>query len=1220
MLVYRIFTEKKTGFAAVSGNVLAELRSSLLIEKLEGVRIINLYEVEGISRDNFDKAVPVIFSEPATDLVYNEFPVLQADERMLAVRFLPGQYDQRADCAAQALGAFLVCEQPVVKCAGIYIFKGAVSDADFLKIKKYLINPVEARECTIEEKKTLKTEYEIPGEVEILNGFIDFSRNELIKFLDDYAVAMDIEDIEFCQDYFKSENRNPTITEIRMLDTYWSDHCRHTTFLTHINDVQIETDYINETYKKYLADKNKLGRSEKPISLMDIATMGMRKLKAEELLSDLDESEEINACSVKIDVDGEEWLLMFKNETHNHPTEIEPFGGGATCLGGAIRDVVSGRAYAYQAMRITGCSNPLMPVADTIHGKLPPRKITNTAAAGYSSYGNQAGLAGGLVQEIYHDGYMAKRMELGALVGAVKAENVVRERPREGDVVILLGGKTGRDGCGGATGSSKSHSSESHGKSSAEVQKGDALEGRKHQRLFRNPEAAKLIKRCNDFGAGGVSVAIGELADGLFIDLDKVPAKYPGLDGTELAISESQERMAVVVDKNDADKFIALANAQNLEATIVAEVKTEPRLKMQWQGRIIVDLSREFLNSSGAVKYARVRVAAPRISFGEMQNTAENWKKLVTDLNICSQRALANRFDSTAGAGTVLMPLGGKTQQTPAQAMAAKIPVQGRETKTASIMSWGFNPVLSQQSPYHGAAAAVVESIAKIVAIGGKSSGVRLTFQEYFERLKDCPERWGKPFAALLGAYEAQINLGAPSIGGKDSMSGSFEDIDVPPTLVSFAITTAKIDNIISPELKKAGSKIMYITPDYDCNNLPDYASVKRVFEKVENEIVRKNALSVWTLGAGGIAEGIFKMSIGNKIGANLKNTDELKLFTSCYGAFIIEADEEFDGAKCIGETIAEYVINYGDAQLNLNECEELWKSVLEPIFPSKTSSEPSPEKITYSGVNAAVCNPAHKTAKPRVLIPVFPGTNGEYEMQAAFEKAGADTELFIIKNLSVRALEESISEFANLIDDSNIIALPGGFSAGDEPDGASKFIAAFMSNERITEEIKNLLESRGGLTLGIGNGFQALLKLGLISPHSLSLTTNKIGRHQSQMVQTRISSVKSPWLSLCNTGEVYAAPVSCGEGRFAASEAAIQELIANGQIFSQYVDFAGEASMEIEFNPCGSMLAVEGLISADGRVLGKMAHTERVCAELVKNIPGNKDMPLFKAGVNYFV
>ncbi|MDR2532586.1 MAG: phosphoribosylformylglycinamidine synthase [Oscillospiraceae bacterium] len=1221
MSVYRIFTERKPQFAVESQNILAELRNALLISALENVRVINLYDVEGLHREDFDKAVTAVFSEPAADYVYSDLPALEADERILAAELLPGQYDQRADNAAQCAGMLFITEPPVVNYTKIYIFKGAISDTDFAKIKSYLVNAVEARECGYEAKQTLKTECEIPTEAETLDGFINLSREKLGGFLNKYGIAMDLDDIAFCQDYFKSERRNPTITEIRMLDTYWSDHCRHTTFLTFIDDVQIEADYINETYKNYLSDKSELGRADKPVTLMCLATMGMRKLKADGLLGDLDESEEINACSVKIDVNGEQWLLMFKNETHNHPTEIEPFGGGATCLGGAIRDIMSGRAYAFQAMRISGSSNPLLPVSKTIPGKLPPRKITGTAAAGYSSYGNQFGLAGGIVTEIYHDGYMAKRMELGALVGAAKAENVIRRAPVVGDVVILLGGRTGRDGCGGATGSSKSHSLESLEKSGAEVQKGDALIGRKIQRLFRNPEAAKLVKRCNDFGAGGVSVAIGELADGLFIDLDKVPVKYPGLDGTELAISESQERMAVVVDKTDAEKFIALTESENLEAVKVAEVSAEPRLKMTWKGKIIVDLSREFLNSSGAPKRAHVKITKPALIYTDMQNSAENWKKLVTDLNICSQRALIRRFDSTVGAGTVLMPLGGKTQQTPIQAMVAKIPVQGGETKTSSVMSWGFNPAVSEQSPYHGAAFAVVESIAKIVATGGKHTGVRLTFQEYFERLRDCPERWGKPFAALLGAYGAQIALKAPSIGGKDSMSGSFEDIDVPPTLVSFAVTTENADNIISPEFKKSGSKIMYIAPDYDENMMPDYVSVKRVFETAEREIERKNALSVRTIGAGGIAEGVFKMSLGNQIGANLNNIGGLKLFTPCYGAFIIEADNAFEGAEQIGETIADYAIKCNDVQINLNEYEKLWESVLEPVFPSETPPEAAPPKISYSGKNETVCNPAHKTAKPRVLIPVFPGTNGEYDMQSAFERAGAETKLFVIRNLSPADIRESVSQFSQLLKASHIIALPGGFSAGDEPNGAGKLVTAFFCNTGVADEVAALLNSRYGLMLGIGNGFQALLKLGLISPHglNLSLTGNKICRHQSQMVFTRIASVKSPWLSLCSADEIYAAPVSCGEGRFTASETIMNELIGGGQVFSQYVDLKGEPSMETAFNPGGSMCAVEGLISADGRVLGKMAHTERVSADIAKNVPGNKNMPLFAAGVEYF-
>jgi phosphoribosylformylglycinamidine synthase len=869
-------------------------------------------------------------------------------------------------------------------------------------------------------------------------------------------------------------------------------------------------------------------------------------------------------------------------------------------------------------MRITGSSDPRLPVADTIPGKLPPRVITNTAAAGYSSYGNQVGLSGGLVQEIYHDGYMAKRMELGALVGAAKASHVVRKRPEAGDVVILIGGKTGRDGCGGATGSSKSHSSDSHEKSGAEVQKGDALEGRKHQRLFRNPQAAALIKRCNDFGAGGVSVAIGELADGLFIDLNKVPAKYPGLDGTELAISESQERMAVVVCNNNAAKFIELCEAENLEAVIVAEVTAEPRLKMTWNNKIIVDLSREFLNSNGAVKHTRVKVSAPVITTPALPNNSESWKSLLTDINICSQRALVQRFDSSAGAGTVLFPLGGRTRRTPIQAMAARIPVNGGTSGVSSLMSWGFNPVVSQQSPYHGAAFAVVESVAKIVAAGGRSEGVRLSFQEYFERLKDCPERWGKPFAALLGAYSAQIALRAPSIGGKDSVSGSFEDIDVPPTLVSFAVTVAKTDNIISPEFKSAGNKIIYIAPDSDENNLPNYASVKWVFEAVEVQIANGNALSAWTLGAGGIAEGVFKMSLGNRIGANLHSIGGANLFSPCPGAFIIEAKEAFNGGSIIGETTAEYIIKCGDVNLDIAEHERLYEGVLEDVFPLKTTPCSAPPAITHAAKNTSVCAPANKTAKPRVIIPVFPGTNGEYDMQNAFGKAGAEAALLTIRNLSASAIRESVGELSRLIKTGNILALSGGFSAGSEPDGAGRFIAALLNSPQVADAVQELLR-RDGLILGIGDGFHALLNAGLLPNTEVSLTVNKTGHHASDIVYTRISSVKSPWLSLCNVGEVYAVPVSCSYGRFTASEAAMQRLIANGQVIAQYVDLDNNPSMETDLNPCGAMCAVEGIISADGRVLGKMGHTERINSDIAVNIPGNKDMLIFKAGVDYF-
>ena len=1234
MSVYRIFTEKKSGFDVESKAVLADIKIALRISSAENVRIINIYDAEGLSREDFDKAIPIVFSEPPVDYIYDELPALEADEKILAVEFLPGQFDQRADSAAQCVSILCGGERPIVKYTKVYIFKGKINETEFNKIKNYLINSVEARECGCEKQVTLKTEYEIPTEVKVLDGFIDLSSEELNIFLKKYALAMDSGDIALCQEYFREEKRNPTVTEIRMLDTYWSDHCRHTTFGTLIDNVEIEADYIKETYDEYLDGKIKLGRSEKPVTLMDIATAGMRKLKADGLIPDLDESEEINACSIKIDVEGQsdKWLLMFKNETHNHPTEIEPFGGAATCLGGAIRDPLSGRSFVYQAMRVTGSSDPLLPVSETVPGKLPPRKITTTAAAGYSSYGNQVGLATGHVAEIYHDGYMAKRMEIGAVIGAAPAGNVIRERPQDGDLVILIGGRTGRDGCGGATGSSKPHNLESLEKSGAEVQKGNAPEERKIQRLFRNKEAAKLIKRCNDFGAGGVSVAIGELADGLFIDLDKIPKKYDGLDGTELAISESQERMAVVVSKNNAEKFISLADGENLEATITAEVKAEPRLKMKWNGKIIVDISREFLNSNGAPKHSSVKVGEAEVCFTDLPNTSESWKKTVTDLNVCSQRALIQRFDSSVGASTVLMPLAGKTQQTPSQAMAAKIPVHGGDTKTASVMAWGFNPAVSKQSPYHGAMLAVIESVAKIVAAGGESDRARLTFQEYFERLKDDPERWGKPFAALLGAYKAQLALGIPSIGGKDSMSGTFEDTDVPPTLVSFAVVTENADNIISAEFKRVGSKIMYIAPDYDENTLPDFESVKRVFKTVEREIKKGNALSVWSVTNGGIAEGVFKMCVGNKIGANLENTDGLKLFTPVYGAFVIEAGEPFGEAALIGETVAEYIINCGGVRIDISEYEKLWEEVLEPVFPSKTESVPAPEKITYNGKSQAVCSPAHKTIKPRVLIPVFPGTNGEYDLGYAFERADAEAEIFVIRNLTPSAVEDSVRKFADLIKNCNIIALPGGFSAGDEPEGSGKFITAFFRNERVTDAVHDLLKQRDGLMFGVCNGFQALIKLGLV-PHgeikpltdeSLTLTFNKIGRHQSQIAYTRVCSVKSPWLSGCAVDEVYAVPVSHGEGRLVVSggagEKAFHELAGGGQVFTQYVDLDGRPSMDTAFNPNGSLCAAEGILSPDGRVLGKMGHTERISADCAKNIPGNKNMPLFKSGVKYFL
>ena len=1230
-MVYRIYVEKKPQFAVDGGAVLADLNVALGIKTVENVRIINRYDCEKLPKENFEAAVPTVFSEPPVDEVYYELPKPAADERMFAVEFLPGQFDQRADSAAQCIQMLCPGERPVVKYAKIYVLKGKISDEEFARIKHYLINAVESRECGFDKYDTLEVKYTIPTSVETLTGFINKTDAELADFVVHYGLAMDNDDIKFCQDYFKSEHRDPTITEIRMIDTYWSDHCRHTTFGTIIDNADIKPSYIADTYAEYKADRHELGRDNKPLCLMDIATLAAKKLKKDGILKDLDESEEINACSVriKVDVDGrdEDWLLMFKNETHNHPTEIEPFGGAATCLGGAIRDPLSGRSYVYQAMRVTGASDPLLPVEKTIKGKLPPRKITTTAAAGYSSYGNQIGLATGHVAEIYHPGYMAKRMEIGAVIGAAPAENVRRERPAPGDIIILLGGRTGRDGCGGATGSSKAHSIQSLDTCGAEVQKGNAPEERKLQRLFRNPDATKLIKRCNDFGAGGVSVAIGELADGLEIDLNAVPKKYDGLDGTELAISESQERMAVVVAPEDADKFRALASKENLESTPVAVVKSEPRLRMNWNGRTIVDISREFLNSNGAEKHTDVAVPDVKVSYSTgRKNTSADWEGMVTDLNICSQRGLVQRFDSTIGGATVLMPFSGKTQQTPVQAMAAKLPVLNAKTDTTSIMAWGFDPAVSTQSPYHGAVCAVVESIAKVVAAGGTYEHCWLTFQEYFERTQGKPERWGKPFAALLGAYRAQLEMGCGAIGGKDSMSGTFEHIDVPPTLVSFAVSTAKAPDVISAEFKAAGHKIGYIAPKYDENGLPVFDSVKEVFRTVEKLIKDKMAVSVWSIAHGGVAEGIFKMSLGNQIGAKLDKLTDEELFTPVYGAFIMELTGEADGVKTIGETVADYTITSGDVKLDVASLEKKWNGVLEPIFKAQLPEKPAPEKISYTG-GCELKHSSVKVAKPRVLIPVFPGTNCEYDMSNAFNRYGGDSEIFVIRNLSAQDMEDSVSEFTKHIENSQIIAIPGGFSGGDEPEGSAKFINAFFRNPKIKDAVESMLYARDGLMIGICNGFQALIKLGLVpfgkivplTAESPTLTYNTIGRHQSQLTLTRICTNKSPWLSCCNVGDIHNIPISHGEGRFVAPESVIKQLIANGQVATQYVDLSGSPTMDVAFNPNSSMYAIEGIISPDGRVLGKMGHTERLTDNVAKNVSGNKEQLLFKGGVDYF-
>ncbi|MBQ8515930.1 MAG: phosphoribosylformylglycinamidine synthase [Ruminococcus sp.] len=1233
MSVYRIYVEKKPEYAVEAQSVLSDLQTALRVS-VTGVRVFNRYDADKLTKEAFEKAVPTVFSEPAVDIVYKELPALGGSQRMFAMEYLPGQFDQRADSCEQCIQILLQGERCRVRSAQIYIISGNITDAEFEKVKAYLINPVERREASMELPESLDANYEIPTTVETLNGFIDLTVAELNQFVKDYGLAMDLGDIRFCQEYFRdTEHRDPTITEIRMIDTYWSDHCRHTTFLTNIENAEIETPYIRETYDEYLRIRSELGREAKPITLMDMATLAVRKLKADGKLNDLDESEEINACSVKIkvDIDGreEDWILMFKNETHNHPTEIEPFGGAATCLGGAIRDPLSGRSYVYQAMRVTGAANPLVPVADTISGKLPQRKITQGAANGYSSYGNQIGLATGHVAEVYHPGYMAKRMEIGAVLGAAPAANIRREAPAPGDVVILLGGKTGRDGCGGATGSSKSHTIESLESCGAEVQKGNAPEERKLQRLFRNPFVTQMIKRCNDFGAGGVSVAIGELTDGLEIDLNAVPKKYEGLDGTEIAISESQERMAVVVSEREADRFLREAAKENLEATIVAVVKEEPRLKMKWNGNTIVDLSRAFLNSNGAPKYTDIVIDAPKLTaVNAMEDCAESWTDLMSNLNVCSQKGLIEKFDSTIGAGTVLMPFGGVHQLSPSQAMAAKIPVLRGETNTCSLMGWGFNPLISESSPYHGAMCAVVSSIAKVIAAGGSWHHCWLTFQEYFERTQNNPQRWGKPMAALLGAFKAQLELSCGSIGGKDSMSGTFENIDVPPTLVSFAVSTAKADKVVSTEFKKAGHTVIQIRPQYDENGLPVFDSIRDSFDQVEKIISDGRAAAIWAVDFGGVAEGIAKMAFGNKIGfAFSKKLSAKELFQPCAGAFIIELNGDAqDGEEVIGATTAAQTIAAPDYTLDLNELISVWEKKLEPVFPCRiqTTAEVPP---TYSFQRTATLSAGIKEARPRVLIPVFPGTNCEYDTARIFERAGARAEVFVIKNLSAAAIEESIDTFAMLIKNSQIIMIPGGFSGGDEPDGSGKFITAFFRNPKIRDAVHNMLKNRDGLMLGICNGFQALIKLGLVpygeivdmKDSSPTLTFNTIARHQSMLVNTRIASNQSPWLYGCQVGDVHTVAISHGEGRFVAPQALIDQLAANGQIATQYVDGNGVPSMDIHFNPNTSMAAIEGITSPDGRVLGKMGHSERIGKNLYRNVPGEKDQRIFQSGVDYF-
>ena len=1228
-MVYRVYVEKKPGLEHEANSLLSDLKNLLQIKVLEKVRLFNRYDVEKIDEALFRYAVKTVFSEPQVDVTYSS---LEADGAMIfAVEYLPGQFDQRADSAAQCIQIISQGERPLVRSARVYALYGAISADEFEQIKKYVINPVEAREASIEPVETLAVQYQIPESVETLADFCELSREKLAAFVSRYGLAMDTDDIAFCQEYFRSEGRAPTITEIRVLDTYWSDHCRHTTFNTVIDDVRFEDALIQESYEEYLNIRKALGRT-KPICLMDMATIAVKALRAQGKLEKLDISDEINACTVKmtVNIDGREepWLLLFKNETHNHPTEIEPFGGAATCIGGAIRDPLSGRAYVYGAMRLTGAADPTVPISKTLPGKLPQRKIVTTAAAGYSSYGNQIGLATGIVDELYHPGYEAKRMEIGAVIAAAPAENVRREVPAPGDVVILLGGSTGRDGIGGATGSSKAHNIHSVESCGAEVQKGNAPEERKLQRLFRNGEACRMIKRCNDFGAGGVSVAIGELADGLDIDLNAVPKKYEGLDGTELAISESQERMAVVVEAKDKDAFLALASAENLQAVPVAVVKAEPRLTMHWNGKTIVDLSRAFLDTNGAAKHITVDVSPSKDYRRKVSGSfSDNYRRLVSDLNCCSRRGLAERFDSTIGAGTVLMPFGGNNQLTPIQAMVQKISVEKKHTNDCSLMAWGYNPYIMEKSPYHGAYLAVLESVCKLIATGARFEDVYLSFQEYFERLGKDGRRWGKPLAALLGAFRAQMQLGIGAIGGKDSMSGSFEKIDVPPTLVSFAVTTEKAGNIVSPELKAAGHYLMRLAPEYDENSLPKAESLLRLFDRVTELLRSGEAAACYTPGFGGIAEAVFKMAIGNMLGVEFdERLRAEELFAYDYGAFLLETKEILPGAQLIGRITEAAELRLGGETLSLAELTASYENRLESVYTCNIpDSGQKMETFSYHTAKRAV--PAVKCAKPRVLIPAFPGTNCEYDSAKAVRDAGAEAEIIVINNLSPDSIAKSVDSFAEKLKQAQIVFIPGGFSGGDEPDGSGKFITAFFRNAAVKEGVTELLERRDGLMCGICNGFQALIKLGLVPYGKIietdetcpTLSFNTIGRHQSRIVRTRIASNQSPWLSLTEVGEIYSVPISHGEGRFLADDDLIRKLAENGQIATQYVDFDGQASADVHFNPNGSCYAIEGITSPDGRVFGKMGHSERWAPGLYKNVPGNFDIRMFEAAVRYF-
>ena len=1247
--VKRVYVEKKPEFAVAAKGLRHEIRHYLGLQDVTNVRVLIRYDAENISEETFEKACNGVFAEPPVDFLYKEeFPKNETD-KCFSVEFLPGQFDQRADSAEQCIRFIKEDETPVIRTAVTYVIEGGVSDEELQAIKNHCINPVDSREAAAEKPETLVTVFDEPADVKIFDGFKDMPEAELKELYDSLGLAMTFKDFLHIQNYYAGEeHRDPTMTEIRVLDTYWSDHCRHTTFSTELKDVKFdEGDYketIEATYKEYLKDHSEIfkGREDKFVCLMDLALMAMRRLKKEGKLADQEESDEINACSivVPIKVDGveEEWLINFKNETHNHPTEIEPFGGAATCLGGAIRDPLSGRTYVYQAMRVTGAADPTVSADATLKGKLPQKKLVREAAHGYSSYGNQIGLATGLVKEIYHPDYVAKRMEIGAVLGAAPRRAVIRENSDPGDIIILLGGRTGRDGCGGATGSSKVHTEESIETCGAEVQKGNAPTERKIQRLFRREEVSHLIKKCNDFGAGGVSVAIGELADGLRVELDKVPKKYAGLDGTEIAISESQERMAVVVDPKDVDEFMGYAKEENLEATVAAVVTEEPRLVLVWRGKEIVNLSRAFLDTNGAHQETNVEVEIPSKKDSlfvkkEVGDVKETWLSMLSDLNVCSQKGLVEMFDGSIGAGSVFMPHGGKYQMTETQAMVAKVPVLNGTTDSVSMMSYGFDPYLSSWSPYHGAVYAVTESIAKIVAAGGDYRKIRFTFQEYFRRMTEDPKRWSQPFAALLGAYAAQIGFGLPSIGGKDSMSGTFQDIDVPPTLVSFAVDMALEQDIITPELKKAGNKLVWLKIERDENDLPVYDVVMDQYGKFMEDVQSGKIVSAYALDRHGVAAAVSKMAFGNRKGAKIEhNVDKRDLFAPAFGDIIAEVEDGKVGELAItyteiGEVTEEPVLAYGDVKIALADAQDAWTGTLEKVFATKSAadSDAKVEEKLFNTSDIHICS--HKIGQPTVFIPVFPGTNCEYDSAKAFERAGADTIVKVFKNLTAEDIRDSVDEFVKAIDKSQIIMFPGGFSAGDEPEGSAKFFATAFRNAKMTEAVEKLINERDGLALGICNGFQALIKLGLVpygeirqqDAQSPTLTYNTINRHISKMVYTKVVSNKSPWLAQAKLGQTYCNPASHGEGRFVAPKECLDKLFENGQVATQYVDLDGNVSMDEEWNVNGSYMSIEGITSPDGRILGKMAHSERRGESVAINIYGEQDMKIFESGVKYF-